>query len=318
MKFKELGLSNTKEMLKKAEAGKYAAPGYNFNNLEQLQAIIKACAGSQSPVILQVSKGARNYVGATLLAAMAGGATKYAAELGMRAPIALHLDHGESFEICKDCIDGGFSSVMIDGSHLPFEENIALTRRVVEYAKQFDVSVEGELGALAGIEDDVNVAHSAYTNPEDVVKFVGATGVDSLAISIGTSHGAFKMKSASDTLRFDILEEIAKKLPGFPLVLHGASSVPQDLVAEINKFGGKLSGAMGIPEDQLRRAVEMNVCKINVDSDSRLAFTAGVRKFLAEKPDAFDPRGYLGAARETMEQLYKDKNSGVMNSAGKY
>ncbi|MDR0319203.1 MAG: class II fructose-1,6-bisphosphate aldolase [Rickettsiales bacterium] len=318
MKFKELGLSNTKEMLKKAEAEKYAVPGYNFNNLEQLQAIIRACADTQSPVILQISKGARNYVGGSLLTALAGGATKYASELGMRAPIALHLDHGESFEICKDCIDSGFSSVMIDGSALPFEENAALTKRVVEYAKKFDVSVEGELGALAGIEDDVNVAHSAYTNPEDVVKFVQATGVDSLAVSIGTSHGAYKMKSESDELRFDILAEVAAKLSGFPLVLHGASSVPQELVAEINKFGGKLGGAMGIPAQQLRRAVEMNVCKINVDSDSRLAFTAGVRKFMSEKPEAFDPRAYLGAAREKMEQLYKDKNENIMNSANKY
>lgn len=311
------GLSNTKEMLKKAEAEKYAVPGYNFNNLEQIQAIIRACAETQSPVILQISKGARNYVGAQLLTGLAQGAAAYAAELGMRAPIALHLDHGETFEICKECIDSGFSSVMIDGSHLPFDENVALTKRVVEYARQFDVSVEGELGALAGIEDDVNVAKSVYTNPDDVVKFVQATGVDSLAISIGTSHGAFKMKSG-DELRFDILEEIAARLPGFPLVLHGASSVPQELVEQINATGGNLAGAMGIPTEQLVRAVEMNVCKINVDSDSRLAFTAGVRKTLTEKPEAFDPRIYLGAAREEMTKMYIDKNISVMKSNNRY
>ncbi|MCL2629224.1 MAG: class II fructose-1,6-bisphosphate aldolase [Alphaproteobacteria bacterium] len=318
MKFKDLGLSNTAEMLKKAESEKYAVPGYNFNNLEQLQAIIKACADTRSPVILQVSRGARNYVGATLLSAMAGGATKYANDLGMKAPIALHLDHGENFLICKECIDSGFSSVMIDGSALPLEENIKLTKQVVDYAKKFDVSVEGELGALKGIEDDLNIAKSVYTNPDDVIKFVTATGVDSLAISIGTSHGAYKFKSESDMLRFDILDEIAARLPGFPLVLHGASSVPQNLVEQINKFGGKISGAIGIPEDQLIKAVEKNVCKINVDSDSRLAFTAAVRKFLIESPDAFDPRGYLGAARDEMIELYKHKNTKVLKSSNRY
>ncbi|MDR2685873.1 MAG: class II fructose-1,6-bisphosphate aldolase [Rickettsiales bacterium] len=316
--YEKLGLSNTREMLKKAETDGYAVPGYNFNNLEQLQAIIRACAETQSPVILQVSKGARNYVGGSLLSAMARGATEYARQIGMRAPIALHLDHGETFEICKECIDAGFSSVMIDGSALPLDDNIALTRRVVEYAHKFDVSVEGELGALAGIEDDHSAEKSHYTDPNDVARFVQETGVDSLAISIGTSHGAYKFKSETDELRLDILDEVAAKLPGFPLVLHGASSVPQNLVAEINQYGGKLAGARGIPEAQLRAAVAKNICKINVDSDSRLAFTAGVRKFLTENPTAFDPRSYLGAARDAMTALYKDKNLNVLNSANRY
>lgn len=317
MKYQELGLSNTNKMLLDALRGGYAVPAYNFNNLEQLQAIISACAETQSPVILQVSSGARKYVGATLLANMARGATEYAKELGMTAPIALHLDHGSDFQICKDCIDMGFSSVMIDGSHLPFEQNIELSKSVADYAHKYDVSVEAELGALAGIEDDVNVAVSHYTDPNDVIRFVNATGVDSLAISIGTSHGAYKMKNASDSLRFDILEKISELLPEFPLVLHGASSVPQDIVAEINKFGGQVSGAMGIPPEQLIRARKMNICKINVDSDSRLAFTAGIRKVLSEKPEVFDPRTYLSVARDNMKALYIDKNINIMGSGNK-
>ncbi|MCL1902224.1 MAG: ketose-bisphosphate aldolase [Alphaproteobacteria bacterium] len=314
MHYTELGLSNTNEMLGLALARKYAVPGYNFNNLEQLQAIIHACAATQSPVILQASAGARRYMGTTLLTHMARGATEYAKELGMTAPIALHLDHGANFEICKECIDAGFSSVMIDGSHLSFDENAALAKQVVDYAHIYDVSVEAELGALAGIEDDKIGTVTHYTNPADVVRFVEMTGIDSLAISIGTSHGAYKMAHATDTLRFDILAEIAALLPDFPLVLHGASSVPEDLVNDINKFGGKVVGARGIPTDQLIHAREMNICKINVDSDARLAFTAGVRQTLFEHPDDFDPRTYLSAARDKMIELYKDKNINVMGS----
>ncbi|MCL2339231.1 MAG: ketose-bisphosphate aldolase [Proteobacteria bacterium] len=326
MTYKDLGLSNTKRMLLDALRHGYAVPAYNFNNLEQVQAIVTACAQTASPVILQVSAGARQYMGSTLLTALARGATAYAHELGMRAPIALHLDHGADFQICKDCIDAGFSSVMIDGSSLPFDDNVAVSRRVAEYAHQFDVSVEAELGALYGIEEDAPTAGSTthdsritnhdshYTNPADVVRFVELTGVDSLAISIGTSHGAYKMKSPADTLRFDILSDIAKLLPKFPLVLHGASSVPADLVAQINKYGGKLVDARGIPPEQLIRARQMNICKINVDSDARLAFTAGVRQVLVERPDVFDPRTYLAAARDKMIELYKNKNIEVMGS----
>jgi len=331
MHYTELGLSNTREMFKGALANGYAVPGYNFNNLEQLQAIIHACAETGSPVILQVSAGAREYVGTKMLAHMARGAVELSRELGMNAPIALHLDHGTDFQICKDVIDMGFSSVMIDASSKPFDENVALSKQVAEYAKQYDVSVEAELGALAGIEDEVNVKDTHYTNPDDVVRFVQLTGVDSLAVSIGTSHGAYKMKCHSAeprsggcgtpstqpcnfNLRFDILEKIADALPDFPLVLHGASSVPMDLIAEINQFGGKIVDAHGIPTDQLIRARKMNICKINVDSDSRLAFTAGVRRTLAMRPEVFDPRAYLSAARDKMKELYKDKNINVMGS----
>jgi fructose-bisphosphate aldolase class II len=312
MKYEEFGLVNTAEMLRAALAGGYAVPAYNFNNLEQLQAILGACKETESPVILQVSAGARKYVGAGILMEMVRGAI---AETRVQA--ALHLDHGADFQICKDCIDMGFSSVMIDGSALPLDENAALSRRVAEYARNRGVTVEAELGALAGIEDEVNVADAHYTNPEDAVRFVRETGIDSLAVSVGTSHGAYKMKSPADTLRFDILKEIAARLPHLPLVLHGASSVPQDLVSEINEFGGELAGARGIPEEQLIRARKMNICKINVDSDARLAFTAGVRKALARRPDAFDPRVYLSAAREKMKELYMNKNINVMGSAGK-
>ena len=265
--YKELGLVNTREMFAKAIKGGYAIPAFNFNNMEQMQAIIQACVEASSPVILQVSSGARKYANQTLLRYMAQGAVEYAKELGKNIPIVLHLDHGNSFELCKSCIDMGFSSVMIDGSHFPYEENIALTKKVVDYAHQFDVTVEGELGVLAGIEDDVKAEHHTYTQPEEVIDFVSRTGVDSLAISIGTSHGANKFTPEQCTrdangvlvpppLRFDILKEIEKKIPGFPIVLHGSSSVPQDLVAIINKYGGALKDAIGIPEDQLREAAK--------------------------------------------------------------
>ena len=295
--YKELGFVNTKEMFAKAMKDGYAVPAYNFNNMEQLQAIITACAESGSPVILQVSKGARNYANATLLRWMGRGAIEMMKEMGKNVPVALHLDHGDSFELCKDCIDSGFSSVMIDGSSLPYEENIALTKKVVEYAHQHDVTVEGELGVLAGIEDEVSAEKHTYTDPAQVEDFVKRTGVDSLAISIGTSHGAYKFKvkpgESVPPLRFDILAEVEKRLPGFPIVLHGASSVDQKAVATINKYGGKLDNAVGVPEEQLRKAAKSAVCKINVDSDGRLVMTAAIRKVFAEKPAEFDPRKYL-------------------------
>jgi fructose-bisphosphate aldolase class II len=319
--YKELGLVNSRELFKKAVKGGYAIPAFNFNNLEQLQAIISACVETKSPVILQVSKGARKYANQTLLQYLAKGAVEYAKELGYPIPIVLHLDHGDSFETCKSCIETGFSSVMIDGSHLPYEENVRLTRQVVEYAHQFDVTVEGELGVLAGIEDEVSSEHTSYTRPEEVEDFVKKTGVDSLAISIGTSHGAFKFKvkpgELPPPLRFDILEECEKRLPGFPIVLHGASSVPQDIVAEINKYGGKMENTAGVSEDQLRRAAKSAVCKINIDSDGRLAMTAAIRKVFAEKPGEFDPRNYLGPARDKLRELYKHKVVNVLGSAGK-
>ncbi|MBJ2162115.1 MAG: class II fructose-1,6-bisphosphate aldolase [Muribaculaceae bacterium] len=327
--YKTLGLVNTREMFKKAIAGGYAIPAFNFNNMEQLQAIIKAAAEEKSPVILQVSKGARNYANATLLRYMAEGAVEYAKELGWANPqIVLHLDHGDSFEICKSCIDSGFSSVMIDGSHLPFEENVALTKKVVEYAHQHDVTVEGELGVLAGVEDEVSSDHHTYTDPEEVIEFAERTGCDSLAISIGTSHGAYKFtpeqctrneegKLVPPPLAFDVLDAVMEKLPGFPIVLHGSSSVPQDEVDTINMFGGKLPDAIGIPEEQLRKAARSAVCKINIDSDSRLAMTAAIRRVFAEKPAEFDPRKYLGPARDNMEKLYRHKIVNVLGSAGK-
>lgn len=327
--YKELGLVNTREMFAKAIKGGYAIPAFNFNNMEQLQAIIQAAVETKSPVILQVSKGARNYANQTLLRYMAEGAVAYAKELGCENPqIVLHLDHGDSFETCKSCIDMGFSSVMIDGSHLPYDENVALTKKVVEYAHQFDVTVEGELGVLAGVEDDVVAKHHTYTKPEEVVDFVTKTGCDSLAISIGTSHGANKFKPAQCTrnaegvlvpppLRFDVLEGVEKELPGFPIVLHGASSVPQEEIATINKYGGALKDAIGIPEEQLRKAAASAVCKINIDSDSRLAMTAAVREVFATQPAEFDPRKYLGPARENMKKLYKHKIEDVLGSAGK-
>ena len=328
--FKELGLVNTREMFAKAIKGGYAIPAFNFNNMEQLQAIIKASAETKSPVILQVSKGARNYANQTLLRYMAQGAVEYAKELGWEHPqIVLHLDHGDSFELCKSCVDFGFSSVMIDASSLPYEENIALTKKVVEYAHQFDVTVEAELGVLAGVEDEVSSAVSHYTKPEEVVDFATRTGCDSLAISIGTSHGAYKFtpeqctrdpktgKLVPPPLAFDVLDAIMEQLPGFPIVLHGSSSVPQEYVDIINANGGKLPDAVGIPEEQLRKASKSAVCKINIDSDSRLAFTAAVRKVLTDKPGEFDPRKYCGVARDWMEDLYKHKIVNVLGSDGK-
>ncbi len=319
--YKELGLVNSRELFKKAMEGQYAIPAFNFNNMEQLQAIIMACVETKSPVILQVSSGARKYANQNLLKNMAKGATEYAHELGCDIPIVLHLDHGDSFELCKSCIETGFSSVMIDGSHLPYEENIALTRKVVEYAHPFDVTVEGELGVLAGIEDEVSAEHHTYTRPEEVEDFVKRTNVDSLAISIGTSHGAFKFKvkpgEAIPPLRFDILKEVEKRIPGFPIVLHGASSVPQDIVAEINQYGGDIQNSAGVPEDQLRTASRSAVCKINIDSDGRLAMTAAIRKVLSEKPGEFDPRKYLGPAREKLKALYIHKIINVLGSADK-
>ena len=328
--YKDLGLVNTREMFARAVKGGYAIPAFNFNNMEQLQAIIKAAATQKSPVILQVSKGAREYANPTLLRYMAQGAVAYAKELGCEHPeISLHLDHGDSFETCKSCVDSGFSSVMIDASALPFEENIALTKQVVEYAHAHDVTVEAELGVLAGVEDEVAHEESHYTKPEEVIEFVERTGCDSLAISVGTSHGAYKFKPEQCTrdpktgrlvpppLAFDVLAAIEEKLPAFPIVLHGSSSVPQEEVDTINKYGGKLPDAVGIPEEQLRKAAASAVCKINIDSDSRLAMTAAVRKVFAEKPGEFDPRKYLGPARDNMQKLYEHKIVNVLGSNNK-
>jgi len=326
--YKDLGLANTKELFEKAVAGGYAIPAYNFNNLEQMQAILQACVETKSPVILQVSSGARKYANATLLRNMARGAVEYVKELGYEIPVVLHLDHGDTFELCKDCIDNGFSSVMIDGSHHSYEENVALTTKVVEYAHAHGVTVEGELGVLAGVEDDVVAEESTYTKPEEVEDFVKRTGVDSLAISIGTSHGAHKFTPEQCTknedgvlipppLQFEILEEIEKRIPGFPIVLHGSSSVPQEHVDVINANGGALKAAVGIPEEQLRKAAKSAVCKINIDSDGRLAMTAAIRKTFNENPGEFDPRKYLGPARESLKELYKHKNENVLGSAQK-
>ena len=316
--YKELGLVNSRELFVKAVKGGYAIPAFNFNNMEQMQAIIQASVETKSPVILQVSSGARKYANQTILRYMAQGAVEYAKELGCNIPIVLHLDHGDSFELCKSCIEMGFSSVMIDGSHLPYDENVALTKKVVEYAHQFDVTVEGELGVLAGVEDEVSAEHHTYTEPDQVEDFVKKTGVDSLAISIGTSHGAYKFKPGQKPqIRLDILHEIEKRIPGFPIVLHGSSSVPQDIVAEINHYGGKLKDSIGIPEDQLREASKSAVCKINIDSDGRLAMTAAIRKVLFEHPEEFDPRKYLGPAREKLKQLYMHKIVNVLGSDNK-
>jgi fructose-bisphosphate aldolase, class II len=317
-------------LFKKAMEGHYAIPAYNFNNMEQMQAIIQACVETRSPVILQVSAGARKYANGTMLRHMAHGAVEYARELGYDVPIVLHLDHGADFEICKSCIENGFSSVMIDGSALPYEENVALTKKVCEYAhSQKDyVTVEGELGVLAGIEDDVAAEHSHYTDPSMVEDFVKKTKVDSLAISIGTSHGRAKFKPEQCTrtadgvlipppLRFDILEEVEKRIPGFPIVLHGSSSVPIKYVKIINENGGNLKDSVGIPEEQLRKAAALSVCKINIDSDGRLAMTALIRKVFKDHPEEFDPRKYLGPARDELKELYKHKNINVLGSAGK-
>jgi fructose-bisphosphate aldolase class II len=315
-------------MFKKAVDGGYAVPAYNFNNLEQLQAIVLGCVESNSPVILQVSAGARKYANQILLRHLAAGAVEMVRDMGSNIPIVLHLDHGDTFELCKNCIDSGFSSVMIDGSHHSYEDNIALTKKVVEYAHQFDVSVEGELGVLAGIEDDVVAEESTYTQPDEVEDFVKRTGVDSLAISIGTSHGAYKFTPSQCTvnkdgvlvpppLKFEILEEIEKRIPGFPIVLHGSSSVVPKYVDMINNNGGKLSAAVGIPAEQLRRAAKSAVCKINIDSDGRLAVTAKIREVFNQNPEEFDPRKYLGPARDELKALIIEKNKEVLGSAGK-
>ena len=325
--YKEIGLVNTKDMFAKAMKGGYAIPAFNFNNMEQMQAIIMACVEAKSPVILQVSKGARQYANPNILRNMARGAVEYAHELGCDIPIVLHLDHGPNFEVCKDCIDNGFSSVMIDGSALPYDENVALTKKVVEYAHTHDVTVEAELGVLGGVEDDVSAEESKYTKPEEVVDFTSKTGCDSLAISIGTSHGRCKFTPEQCTrtadgvlipppLAFDVLEAIEKQLPGFPIVLHGSSSVPVEYVKIIEQYGGKIPDSVGIPEEQLRKAAKSAVCKINIDSDGRLAMTAAIRRHFAEHPGDFDPRQYLGPAREELKKMYMHKCVNVLGSAG--
>ena len=317
-----MALVTTKEMFKKAYEGGYAIGAFNINNMEIVQAITEAAGEARSPVILQVSAGARKYAKQEYLLALANAAIKDA-----NIDLALHLDHGAEFEISKACIDGGFTSVMIDGSHHSFEDNIAVTKKVVEYAHAHGVVVEGELGRLAGVEDDVKVsaADSSYTRPEEVEEFVTKTGVDSLAIAIGTSHGAYKFKPEQckrnadgvlvpPPLRFDILEEVGKRLPGFPIVLHGASSVPQEYVKEINSLGGKLPDAIGIPEEELRQAAKMAVCKINIDSDIRLAMTAGIRRVMHDQPDVFDPRTYLSVARDEVRKMVTHKITTVLGS----
>ncbi len=317
----DLGLVNTSDMFRQAMQDGYAVPAYNFNNLEQLQGIVTGCVESKSPLILQVSGSARKYAHAALLPHLAAGAVALAEDLGHPIPMALHLDHGNAFELCRACIESGFSSVMIDGSHLPFKENMALTRQVVDFAHDFDVTVEGELGVLAGIEDEVVSEKSHFTRPEEVEEFVGQTGVDSLAISIGTSHGAYKfrLKPGEDPppLRFDILEAVENRVPGFPIVLHGASSVMPEYVAMINQYGGQMDDAVGISEDQLCRASQSAVCKINIDSDGRLAMTAAIRRVLSESPGEFDPRKYLGPAREALAAMVKYKNENVLGSANR-
>ena len=308
-------LVGTKEMFAKAYEGGYAIGAFNVNNMEIIQGITEAAAEERAPLILQVSKGARNYAKPIYLRKLVE-----AAEYDTGLPIALHLDHGDSFELCRDCIDSGFTSVMIDGSQYSFEDNIALTRQVVEYAHAHDICVEGELGTLAGIEDDVNVSaeDSSYTRPDQVEEFVERTGVDSLAIAIGTSHGAYKFKPGhKPMLRFDILEEVEKRLPGFPIVLHGSSSVPQEWVKVINEFGGQMPDAIGIPEELLREAAKMAVCKINIDSDLRLVCTASMRQHLYEHPDHFDPRQYLKPARENIKEMVKHKIVDVLGCNGK-
>ena len=310
-----MALVTTKDMFRKAYEGGYAIGAFNVNNMEIVQGITMAANELRAPLILQVSKGARAYASHTYLMKLVEAAV---AETGL--PIALHLDHGDSFELCKSCIDGGFTSVMIDASSKPFEENIAITKQVVEYAHDHGVVVEAELGTLAGIEDEVKVeeGHASYTRPEEVQEFVERTGCDSLAIAIGTSHGAYKFKPGTKPqLRFDVLEAVEKNLPGFPIVLHGASSVPQNFVEEINKYGVNMPGAIGVPEDQLRQAAKSAVCKINIDSDLRLAMTATIRKFFAEHPDKFDPREYLKPAREAIKQMVAHKIVDVLGCDGK-
>ncbi len=319
-------LVNSKKMFEQAYKNGYAIGAFNVNNMEIVQGITEACKEENAPVILQVSKGARAYANHTYLVKLVEAAVKECPEI----PIVLHLDHGPDFETCKSCIDGGFTSVMIDGSHLPFEENIALTKKVVDYAHERGVTVEGELGTLAGIEDEVKVeaGQESYTKPEQVIEFVEKTGVDSLAIAIGTSHGAYKFTPEQCTvnedgvlvpppLRFDILEEVSKKLPGFPIVLHGSSSVPQEYVKMVNENGGKMPNAIGVPEAQLREAAKLSVCKINIDSDLRLAMTGTIRKFFNEHPDKFDPREYLKPARANIKEIVRHKLKDVLGCAGK-
>lgn len=318
--YKKLGFVNTRAMFKDAMKRQYAVPAYNFNNMEQLQAIIIACLETQSPVILQISKGARQYADQTLLTYLAQGAVQMMKRMAKEKklkpiPIALHLDHGADYEICKSCVDNGFSSVMIDGSHLSYEENVKLTKKVVQYAHKHNVTVEGELGVLAGVEDDVKAENHSYTKPEEVQDFVKRTGVDSLAIAVGTSHGAYKFKPGQKAeIRLDILRQIEKMLPGFTIVLHGSSSIPQEYIEMVNKYGGQMKSAIGIPEHQLREASKTAVCKINIDSDGRLVMTGVVRKVLAENPGEFDPRKYLGPAREALKEMYKRKNIEVLGS----
>jgi len=318
--YKELGFSNTKKMFKIALEREFAIPGYNINNLEQLQAIIIGCGESESPVIIQISQGARNYANQTMLRYLGQGGVEMAKENGYSIPIALHLDHGNSFELAKSCIDSGFSSVMFDGSHLEYEENIAITRKVVDYAHERDVTVEAELGVLAGIEEHVKSDVHEYTEPDQVEDFVTRTESDSLAIAIGTSHGAYKFKVEKiddiPELRFDILQEVRRRLGKFPIVLHGSSSVLKEYVNIINQYGGNLEKAFGIPEEQLRKATQYGVSKINIDTDGRLVFTAIVRKILAENPKEFDPRKYLGPARQELIEMIKRKNDIVLGSAG--
>jgi fructose-bisphosphate aldolase, class II len=321
--YTSLGFVNTRLMFAAAVQGGFAVPAYNFNNMEQLQAIILACLDTQSPVIIQVSKGARDYADRTLLGHMVHGAVemmkRVAAETRVgEIPICLHLDHGDSYDLCVSCIESGFSSVMIDGSHHPYEDNVALTRKVVGFAHLHDVVVEGELGVLAGVEDEVTAKNHTYTRPGEVEDFVSRTGVDSLAISIGTSHGAYKFKAGQNPrIRLDILHEIERRIPGFPIVLHGSSSIPQDAVEMINRYGGNLRDSIGIPEEQLREAARSAVCKINIDSDGRLVMTAKIREILSEKPGEFDPRKYLGPAREALREMYSRKNREVLGSAGR-
>jgi fructose-bisphosphate aldolase class II len=318
--YNELGLCNTERMFKIALERKFAVPGYNINNLEQLQAIINGCGESDSPVIIQISQGARQYANQTMLRYLAQGGVEMAKQQGYNFPIAVHLDHGNSFELCKSCIDSGFSSVMFDGSHLEYEKNISTTKKVVEYAKPRGVSVEAELGILAGIEEDVKSEVHKYTDPEQVEDFVKRTGCNSLAIAIGTSHGAYKFKVEKEEdipeLRFDILQEVRRRLGKFPIVLHGSSSVLKDYVELINKYGGRLEKAFGIPEYQLKKATQYGVSKINIDTDGRLVITAIVRKILAENPKEFDPRKYLGPARDELKKMIMRKNEEVLGSAG--
>lgn len=317
--YKDLGLVNTKEMFAKANREGYSVPAFNFNNLEQLQGIIEACVEMGSPVILQVSTGARKYIGKEMLPFLAKAATAYVKASGSDIPVALHLDHGPSFEVAKDCIEYGFSSVMIDASHHAYDENVEISRQVAEFAHQHDVTVEAELGVLAGVEDDVVAAEHIYTQPDEVQDFVSKTGVDSLAIAIGTSHGAHKFKPGDNPkIRLDILKEIEERIPGFPIVLHGSSSVPKQFVDMINQYGGNIADAIGIPDEQLLLASKSAVAKINVDTDGRLAFTAGIREVLSKNPGEFDPRKYAGKAKEYIKEYYKSKIVDVFGSQDAY